>query len=231
MIVREDKLHPWSVLESTEKVLFTGRGFRQAPVKHAFHYALGSIYNRSGYHVFRRRQFNRSGLLRGPAASVLNVANDQFGLWNVSGYPLSVVLILPNTSAIPKSTPSNASNAPFDGAGVQTAFSSAQRPGLGSVLISKLDDKATEVYTEVYTERSERDDEGVILVTTFERGQAHLWDSRPAKRGACLVFLRECLEGKSPKASRTCAEHDFRSTILALHAAGNVRSKKQRTTL
>eukprot|EP00903_Cladosiphon_okamuranus_P021649 g19903.t1 len=182
VLKREDKFHPWSVLQSTERLLHPGRGRVQATVEHAYQYTLANIYDRSGYHVFRRRHFNLLGVLRNPADSVLKVANNQFGLWNVSGYPLSIFLVLPNTSALPNTTPDKAQRAPIDGAGMPRELGLVQRRESGgswAVLTSNLGYKAANVYTAW----SGKDKEAVLLVATFKDGTAHLWTTRTVQRG------------------------------------------------
>lgn len=221
MLKRADKFHPWSVLKSTVQ---SGRGFAQARVAHAHQYTLGSIYNQLGYHVVRRRQFKLRGMLRDSAVSVLNVASDQFGVWNVSGYPLSVFLVLPNTSELHNTTVEKAKRAPLDGAGMPRELDLVQRQGFGAVLTSNLGHKAADVYSAWPA----KDHEAALLVATFKNGTAHLWTTRSVKRGTCLVLLPGCVKGNNPTAFRSCAEHDFQATILALHAAGNSRLDERR---
>ena len=211
MLKREDAYQPWSVLESNEQVPLSGRGFFQARIEHAYQFTLGSIYNRSGYHVLPRRQFNLVGPLRDPAVNVMSVATDQFGVWNVSGYPLSVFLVLRNTSALPNVTSERVQRAPIDGSCMPTELGLVQPARFGAVLTSNLGHKEADVYTE-------KDNEAVLLVATFNNGTARLWATPSVERGTCLVLLPECIEDKSPTASQRCAENTFQSTILALYA-------------
>lgn len=223
VLVREDQFQPWNVSESTAQISPCGRGFLGVSVENSNQYTLGNVSDRSGYHVLRRPPRNLLGLLWKPAVSVLNVASDQFGLWNVSGSPLSVFL-LPNTSEVPKITSAKATRAPSDGASILTEVASVPDAEVGGIFTSHHNDNEARVFTTW----PGKDDKAVLLVATFKNGKAHLWATRAVKTGTSLVFLPGCIEGKSPTVSRSCAEHDFRSTILALYAAGNSRSNEHR---
>lgn len=211
-----------------------GRGFLQARIEHFTQFTLADVSTTSGYHVLRRRRFNLKGLFHQPSGDVLRVARDQFGLWNVSGYKYPIrVFLLQHTwkqsaikSARAQAAPSFGGASVSGGVGFQRVFEFMKGLAFGTVLTSTLADNESDAHTAW----PGSDKVAVFLIATYEEGEALLWATRLEKRGSCLVFNPGCIAGKPPMLSRSCAEGDVQSTILALYVTGNPQSKERQTS-